>query len=65
MNLEISNKQFNFRGFDYIISDVEDVDGFYFHIITNKNTFCFDLDVTINGVKYNTFDAIENAILNG
>jgi hypothetical protein len=65
MNLEISNKQFEFRGFNYTINDVEYVDGFYFHIITNKNVFCFDLDTTINDVKYDTFEDIKSAILNG
>jgi hypothetical protein len=65
MNLEINNKQFEFRGFDYTINDIEDIDGFCFHIITNKNVFCFDLETTINGVKYNSFEDIKNVILNG
>lgn len=65
MNLEILNRQFNFRNFDYIINDVENIDGFCFHIITNRNVFCFDLDTTINGVKYNNFEDIKTAILNG
>lgn len=65
MNLQISNKQFNFRGFDYSINDIEDIDGFYFHIITNKNVFCFDLDTTINGIRYNSVEDIKTAILNG
>lgn len=65
MNLEIKNKEFNFRGFDYIIIDVENIDDFYFHIITDKNTFCFDLDTTINEIKYNDFESIKIAILNG
>lgn len=65
MNLEIANKQFDFRGFDYTINDVENIDGFCFHIITNKNVFCFDLDTTINSAKYDTFEDIKNAILNG
>jgi hypothetical protein len=62
MNLEINNKKFEFRGFDYSIESVENIDGFYYHINTNKNIFCFDLDVTINGIKFNTIDEVINYI---
>lgn len=65
MNLEISNKQFTFRGFEYTINDVENIDDFCFHIITNKNIFCFNLETTINKVKYDNFEDIKTAILNG
>lgn len=54
MNLEIKDKKFQFRGFEYTIETIEDIDGFYYHINTNKNVFCFDLNVTINGIKFNS-----------
>lgn len=56
MNLEIIDKQFEFRGFNYSVISVEDIDGFHYSLITDKNVFCFDLDVTINEIKFNTVD---------
>ena len=62
MNLEINNKQFNFRGFNYSIESLENIDGFHYHIITNKNVFCFNLDVTINNINFNNVEEVINYI---
>lgn len=58
MNLEINNLILKFRDFEYEIKSVQNVDGNYYDMITNQNTFCFDLSTTINGLKFNSVEEI-------
>lgn len=65
MNIEVKEKILYFRDYEYEIMDIEDIDGYYYSMITNKNVFCFDIDVTINDIKFNSVSEVKNYILNG
>lgn len=65
MNLDIIDKLFEFRGFQYELKDIEDIDGFYYNIHTNKNTFCFDLNVTINKIKFDSVEELKKYLIDG
>lgn len=59
IELNIVNGKFMFRNFEYEFVEFEELDGKYFHIITNRNTFCFEYSSTkINGNIYENFNQL-------
>ena len=59
MNIEIINLVLFFRDYEYNVASIQDIDGNYYDMITDKNVFCFDIaTTTINGVKFNSVEDI-------
>ena len=59
MNIEIINLELFFRDFEYNVLSIQDIDGNYYDMTTDKNTFCFDIATTaINGIKFNSVDEV-------
>ena len=48
-----------FRDFEYNVIAIQDIDGNYYDMITDKNIFCFDIaTTTINGIKFNSVEEV-------